>query len=164
MRVPSRIMNTQVFSIAVAAIACALFSGCDYGVPLTSQPTRGIDPRLLGNWHEQGETPDVLKIRKLDDKTYIATVDGDVYRVYHSDFAGRPFVTVQDLNSPERNYCYYFWNLSRDETELTLLRVGSKILPENVTTVEEAQRVISDNLGNPKLLENPAVFVRERHR
>lgn len=148
---------------ALVAAACALLAGCDFDVPLTKTATQKVNPQLLGNWREQDEkNADLLTIRRLDDATYIATINGDVYRVYHSDVASRALVTVQNLNDEERKYCYYLWQLSPGGAELTLRRVSPKVVPETVATSEAAQELITANLENPKLFVDPALFVREK--
>src|SRR6266513_6510162 len=40
-----------------------------------------------------------MRVRRLDDSTYVVYYDGDLFRAYHSDVAEIPFATVQDLNS-----------------------------------------------------------------
>lgn len=148
---------------AFVAAVCALLAGCDFNVPLTKVATRNVDTRLIGNWREQSEKEsDLLTVRQLDDATYIATINGDAYRVYHSDVASRTFVTVQNLNDDERKYCYYLWELSPGGAELTLRRVNSRVVPEEVASAEAAQQLIVENLDNPKLLVDPALFVREK--
>lgn len=148
---------------ALVAAACALLAGCDFNVPLTKTATQKVNTQLLGNWREQGEKdPDLLTIRQLDDTTYIATINGDAYRVYHSDVASRALVTVQNLNDDERKYCYYLWELSPGGAELTLRRVSPKVVPETVASPENAQQLIAANLDNPKLFVEPVAFVREK--
>lgn len=148
---------------AFVAAACVLLAGCDFNVPLTKTATRNVDSRLLGNWREQdAKDSDLLTIRQLDDTTYIATINGDVYRVHHSEVASRAFVTVQNLNDDERKYCYYAWELSPGGAELTLRRVSPRVVPEEVASTEAAQQRIVENLDNPKLLVDPALFVREK--
>lgn len=147
----------------LVAAACALLAGCDFDVPLTKAATQKINPQLLGNWREQDEKDaDLLTIRRLDDTTYLATINGDVYRVYHSDVASRALVTVQNLNDDERKYCYYLWQLSPGGAELTLRRVSPKVVPETVANPEAAQQLITQNLDNPQLFVDPALFVREK--
>lgn len=155
-------MKTRLWMATVVALACVLLAGCDFEVPLTKTATRKINPQLLGNWREQTENSDLLTIRRLDDETYIATIDGDVYRVYHSDVAARAFVTVQNLNDDERKYCYYAWELSPGGAELQLRRVNTKVIPEAVASSEAAQRLVTENIGHPKLLLEQAIFVREK--
>ncbi len=150
--------------IAGAALALA---GCDYDAPLTPAPTHKVDPRLLGDW--VGVDPDakqeeVMHVRALDDATYVVAMDNDIYRVYHSDLAGTAFLTVQDLNSDDRKYCFYTWSLSADATRLTLRHVSTKLIPEKTKTGAELQKLIQANLAQPGLLEKKIPFIRKtRH-
>jgi hypothetical protein len=104
------IARASAFAAVVAAFSL-LLSGCIYQVPLTSHPTRQVDDRLLGSW---SDGTNKLKIVKLDAHNYIASTDGELYRVYHSDVADTPLVTVQVLNQPNPQYCYYSWKISDD--------------------------------------------------
>jgi hypothetical protein len=45
-----------------------------------------------------------MKVRRLDDSVYIVYYDGDLFRAYHSDIEKTPFISVQDLNSSDRQY------------------------------------------------------------
>ena len=45
-----------------------------------------------------------MKVRRLDDNTYVVYYDGDLFRAYHSDVAETSFATVQDLNSNDHKY------------------------------------------------------------
>lgn len=71
-----------------------------------------------------------MHVRAWDDATYAIAIEDDVYRVWHSDFAGQAFVSAQDLNSAARKYCYYTWALSVDSQQLTLRRVRNELVPE----------------------------------
>ena len=55
-----------------------------------------------------------MRVRRLDDSTYVVYYDGDLFRAYHSDVAEMPLVSVQDLNSSDRGYAYVVWKLSSD--------------------------------------------------
>ncbi len=49
-----------------------------------------------------------MKVRRLDDNIYVVYSDGDLFRAYHSDVAGAPFVSVQDINSSDRSMLMWF--------------------------------------------------------
>jgi hypothetical protein len=68
------------------AVCCLSFGACDgdYAVPITSNPTRKVDQRLLGNWVSKDET-DKMKVRSLDDSIAIVSYNGDLFRAFHSD-------------------------------------------------------------------------------
>src|SRR5262249_23382594 len=63
--------------IAVAIGLCSLaFAACQYDVPITSSPTRNVEQRLLGNWVSL-DGKENMKVRRLDDNTYVVYYDGD---------------------------------------------------------------------------------------
>jgi hypothetical protein len=61
----------------------------------------------LGNW-VSSDGKENMRVRRLDDSTYVVYYDGDLFRAYHSDVAETPFTTVQDLNSNDRNMLIWF--------------------------------------------------------
>jgi hypothetical protein len=147
------------------AAGCLLFSACNYEVPLTAKPTRKIDARLLGNWmamDPDAKTEEIMSVRQWDDDAYAVTLDQDIYRVYHSDFAGVAFVSAQDLNSDDRKYCYYRWSLSADGRTLTLQGVSTKLVPEATKSAAAIQKLIKDNLANPALFEKELRYTRKK--
>ena len=68
---------------------------------------------------------------------------------------------AQDLNSSARKYCYYTWSLSADGAQLTLRRVRNELVPEKTMPAAAIQQLIKQNLANPKLLDEPLVFIRK---
>ena len=76
---------TRNITVAIVAVLCCfVISGCDYEVPITAGPTRKLDERLLGNWISK-DGKEKMKVRRLDDSTYIGSYDGDLFRAFHSD-------------------------------------------------------------------------------
>lgn len=150
----------------LVATALAL-AGCNYDVPLTAKPTHKIDARLLGEWvvvDKDTKNEEHLSVRQLDDTTYVVTFDGDIYRVFHSDFAGTAFVSVQDLNADNRKYVYFTWQLSADNAQLTLTGVSNKLVPETTKDRSALQKLIKQNLSNPALFGDPLTFTRKKPR
>lgn len=160
-------MKSKLSLASLLAPGCLLISGCDYEVPLTPAPTHQIDARLLGDWVAAGpdaKKEEQLQVRQWDDTTYAATIDGDVYRVYHSDFASTAFVSVQDLNSDARKYLFYRWSLSADGRHLTLQNVSTKVIPDTTKTGAALQKLIKQSLTNPKLFNDELHFTRKQPR
>ena len=79
--------------IGVCSLAC---TACQYGVPITSDTTRKVQERLLGDW-TSSDGKEKLKLRSLDDSVYIVYYDGDLFRAYHSDVAE----TFRDPSGPQ---------------------------------------------------------------
>jgi hypothetical protein len=141
----------QRLTLGIVVAACWFaFSGCVYNVPITSKPTGKIDVRLLGHWISK-DGKNKLKVVKLDDYNYIvANTDGNLYRVWHSDVADTPFVSVLNLETDKPQYSYWTWKLSDDGT-LTLRIVNDKVIPDDTKSSAEVRELIKKNLQNPAL-------------
>src|SRR5437773_4400301 len=118
----------RVVGVAIALCSPAL-TGCQYDVPITSGPTRKVHEQLLGDW-TSSDGKEKLRVRRLDDSTYVVYYDGDLFRAYHSDVGDTPFATVQDLNSNDRKYAFVVWKLSDDGSHLRLRNVSDKVIPK----------------------------------
>jgi hypothetical protein len=145
-------------------IAALLLGGCNYDVPLTRNPTRKIDERLLGDWLGGDDGKDLMNVRELDAATYIIAFDSDIYRAIHSDFAGASFVSVESLQlgSEHGKYAYLSWTLSPDGNQLTLRMVSNRIIPETTKGRVALQQLIKANLNNPALFGEPLEFTRKK--
>ena len=143
---PMNPMSWMTRTLALGLLAAAgwlAVSGCVYDVPITAKPTRPIDARLLGNWTStDGKAR--LKVVKFDNDNYIVSKvedkGEDLYRVWHSDVAKTPLVTVQILEEPKTQYAYWVWNLSEDG-RLHLRMVNDKIIPDDVKRSSSVQAV-----------------------
>ena len=158
-------MNSRHSLAVLFAAGALLLGGCNYDFPLTAKPTHKVDARLLGDWtavDKESGTPDRMKVRKLDDSTYIIAYDHDLYRAFHSDFARTQFVSVQDLQSDERKYVYFVWQLSADGTQLGLKAINARVIPEKTPDRETMQKLLEKNLGNPGLFGEEMQFTRDK--
>lgn len=155
-------MKPKFPSACLLAAAALLLAGCNYDVPLTARPTRNIDERLLGVWLGGDDGKDPMVVRSLDDATYVVALDHDLYRAFHSEFAGTAFLSVQDLNAANRLYLYLTATLSADGHQLTLRTVSTKVVPETVKERAALQKLIQANLAHPALFGEPLVFQRKK--
>jgi hypothetical protein len=152
----------QTLTPGIIAAACVFaFSGCEYEVPLTSKPTRKVEEKLLGDWISK-DGKDKMKVRRLDDSIYIVSYNGDLFRAFHSDFAKTSFVSVQDIDSPDRKYAYLTWKLSDDGKQLGLRVVNNKVIPNEIKDSESIQKLLEKNLQNPELLGEETQFTKEK--
>ncbi len=146
-------------------LAALFFAGCNYDVALTEKPTRKVDARLLGDWiavDKDSAKEEAMHVRTLDDSTYVVAFDSDIYRAFHTDFAGTGFISVQDLNADNRLYLYLTAELSADSSQLTLRTVSNKVVPDSTKGRAALQQLIKANLANPKLFGDPLVFKRKK--
>src|SRR5215467_3082921 len=123
-------MSSNILRVLVLGVAvCLCIGACEYEVPITPSPTRKVEEQLLGNWVSL-DGKENMRVRRLDDSTYVVYYDGDLFRAYHSDVAETPFASVQDLNSNDRKYEYVVWKLADDGKHLTLRSVNNKVVPK----------------------------------
>jgi hypothetical protein len=155
-------MKTPAVLCGLLGLIGLLLAGCNYDVALTAKATRQVDERLLGVWIGGDDGKDPMTVRRLDDSTYVVAMDGDIYRAFHSDFAGTGFISVQDLNADNRLYLYLTAALSADGNQLTLRTVSTKVVPEETKGRAALQKLIKANLANPKLYGDPLVFQRKK--
>lgn len=107
--------------VVVGAIAAA---GCEFESPLTATATRAVEPQLLGDWVSTDEDAMPMKVRRLDDSTYIVVCDGDLYRVHHSDLADTPFLSMQDMDSDAGEVLISWPGRSRKEDGAAVARLA----------------------------------------
>lgn len=155
-------VNLTPLRVGVIIGLCSLaFTACQYDIPITSAPTRKVQEQLLGNWKSTDGKED-LKVRSLDDSVYIVYYDGDLFRAYHSDVAETPFVSVQDLNLPERKFAYVVWKVSDDGKNLRLRNVNDKIVPKETKDSAAVVALLTKNATNPELFGEEIEFSKEK--
>lgn len=154
--------STWLCRLGVAiCLGTLILTGCQYEVPITQSPTRKVQEQLLGNWVSLDGKED-MRVRRLDDSTYIVYYDGDLFRAYHSDVAGTPFVSVQDLNSNDRKYAYMVWKLSEDGKTLKLRSVTDKVISKETKDSSKMAALLTKNADNPELFGEEIEFRKEK--
>jgi hypothetical protein len=159
--VTSSNLTRRSVRFGVAICLCILvFNACQYEVPITSSPTRKVQEQLLGNWVSL-DGKENMRVRRLDESTYIVYYDGDLFRAYHSDVAEMPLASVQDLNSNDRKYAYVVWKLSSDGKGLTLRSVN-KVIPKDTKDSAAVAALLTKNARNPELFGEEIEFRKEK--
>ena len=103
-----------------------------------------------------------MSVRRLDESVYVVYYDGDLFRVYHSDVADIPFVSVQDLNSKDRKFAYVVWRLSDDGKRLSLRNVNDKVVSKETKGSVAVVALLNKNARNPELFGEEIEFRREK--
>jgi len=147
--------------LVLAVAVCLCVGACEYEVPITSSPTRKVQEQLLGNWVSL-DGKENMRVRRLDDSTYVVYYDGDLFRAYHSDVGEMPLVSVQDLNSNDRKYAYVVWKLSSDGKGLTLRNVNNKVIPKETKDSAAVAALLTKNARNPELFGEEIEFHKEK--
>jgi hypothetical protein len=156
-------MKSSPLRAALALAACLLLGACDFDVPATAGPTRPIDHRLVGDWVFQNtdeKKEEEMHVRQFDASTYVISVDRDIYRAFHSDVGKLALLSVQDLNSSDRKYIYYAWQVSADGNQLSLRRVTTTVISDQIKESAEIQRQLTVNASNQKLFSADLTFSR----
>ena len=156
----SNLAGLRCVGVLIGLCSLAL-TACQYEIPITSAPTRKVQERLLGDW-TSADGKEKLKLRSLDDSIYIVYYDGDLFRVYHSDIAETPFVSVQDLNSSDRRYAYVIWKLSDNGKNLRLRSVNDKVIPKETKDSATVVALLTKNARNPELFGEEIEFRKEK--
>ena len=103
-----------------------------------------------------------IKVRKLDNSSYIVFYNGDLYRAFHSDVGRTPFISAQDIDSAGRKYVYLAYKLSADGKRLDLRAVNDKVIPKETKDSVSVQKLLKKNLGNSEMFGDEGQFVREK--
>jgi hypothetical protein len=144
----------------IVAFCSAVLGGCVYDVPITAQPTRKVDPGLLGDWTSK-DGKDKMKVVRLDDGNYIVSYNGDLYRAYHSDVDQTAFFSVQILGEVKPKYAYSAWTLS-DDGALHGRTVSDKVVPDETKDSASVRKLLKKNLHNPALFESETQFTKDK--
>lgn len=151
----------------VAILLVFLFGSCIYEAPLTEMPTRKIDERLIGDWVSVEEKPSVIQIRKFDDSNFILIDGGTVYRVFHSDFEGINFLSLQNLEtngSSARKFAFIDYRFEHPN-RVRARAVNKEVVPESLRTSSELQKSLRDHLKDPQLFKKEEiVYTRKTER
>jgi hypothetical protein len=141
-----------------------LLGSCIYEAPLTESPTRKIDDRLIGDWVSAEEKPSVIQIRKFDDSNFILIDGGNVYRVFHSDFEGVHFLSLQNLEtngSSARKFAFLDYRFEQPN-RVRARAVNKDVVPETLRTTPELQKSVRDHLKDPQLFnKDEIVYTRK---
>jgi hypothetical protein len=157
----SSLIYRRLVSGVVVSLCILAFTACQYEVPITSSATRKVQERLLGDWASL-DGKEKMKVRRLDDSIYIVDYDGDLFRAYHSDVAGTPFVSVQDINSSDRKYAYVVWKLSDEDKRLSLRAVTGTVISKEQKDSATVAELLKENATNPDLFGEEIQFSKEK--
>ena len=133
-------------------------TGCEYDVPLTKEPTRGVDDRLTGDWIAKDGW---MKVRPLAANGDVVFFDGKLYRAWHSTVAGLALVTVQDIETGKRKYSYLGYAVSDDGRRLTLRVVNDKLIPDETADSARVQKLFEQYARDPALFTGDVVYVKQ---
>ncbi len=157
-----RLLVAHKFIRGVIVLLCIVCTGgCIYDVPISANPTRQVEERLLGDWLSK-DGKNTLKVRRLDDSQYVLSVNGYLFRAYHSDIAGTAFASVQEIETRERRYAYVTWSLSEDAKHLRWRAVSRKVVPQDISDSVAVRALLEKNLDNAVLYEDEQDYIKRK--
>jgi hypothetical protein len=153
--------------LLLVSLALFVLGSCIYEAPLTESPTRKIDERLIGDWVSVEEKPGVIQIRKFDDSNFILIDGGTVYRVFHSDFEGLNFLSLQNLEtngSSARKFAFVDYRFEQPN-RVRARAINKSVIPETLRTVPALQKSVRDHVKDPQLFnKEEIVYTRKTER
>ena len=154
------------------ALACGLLAGCEYTVPLVSNPETEIDRSILGLWQtakEDGQT-DQLLVLPLDKREYLVSYpsgakDAMFARACLCRTDGKELVQLKRFGSaqaelPENNRVFQFVTYSVKGDTITVRLLNSEVVNKDVASTKELAKAIADNKDNPSLFREAMVFTK----
>ncbi len=150
------------FIRGIVVLLCIVGTGgCIYDVPISANPTRQVEETLLGDWLSKDDK-NTLKVRRLDDSHYVLSVNGYLFRAYHSDIAGTAFASVQQIETRERRYAYVTWSLSEDAKHLRWRAVSRKVVPQDISDSVAVRALLEKNLDSAGLYEDEQDYIKKK--
>ncbi len=143
---------------------CLLLASCIYEAPLTESPTRKIDERLIGDWVSVEEKPSQIQIRKFDDSNFVLIDGTQVYRVFHSDFGGLNFLSVQNLDSGgtyARKFAFIDYRFEEPD-RVRVRAINKDVVPDSLRTTSDLQKIIRAHLKDPQLFNKEDIVYKRQ--
>ena len=152
---------------SLAILFALLLSSCIYDAPLTDSPTRKIDERLIGDWVSVEEKPSVVQVRKFDDTNFVLIDGGNVYRMFHSDFEGINFLSLQNLDtngSSARKFAFIDYRFEQPD-RVRARAINKNVVPDTLRTSSALQQSVRDHLKDAQLFnKEEIVYTRKSSR
>lgn len=151
-------------------LACGLFVGCDYTVPLVTNPETEIDSSVLGLWQSStvdGPTQQLL-VLPLDKHEYLVSYPsgakdamfarGCLCRAGDRTLVQLKWLGTAQAKLPENGRVFQFLTYSVTGERLTVRLLNREVVNKNVTSTAELAKSIVDNRDKPNLFKKSMVF------
>ena len=153
-------------------LACGLLAGCDYTVPLVTNPEMEIDRSLLGLWQtpkEDGKTEQLL-VLPLDKNEYLVSYpsgakDAMFARACLCRAAGKALVQLKWFGTaaaelPDDNKVFQFLTYSLKGDTLTVRLLNTEVVKNDVASTKALAESIAQHKDDPGLFKEGAVFTK----
>ena len=162
-------------NLHLSLLACLLFAGCDFTVPLVETPTIDIDKAVIGVWEKpkpDGGQPERLLVLPLGKQEYLVTFTGNGS---DSIYARGCLCKVADLTlvqlkwignskgeAPDDSRVYQFASYSVTGGHLSLRLLNPDTVGRDAQTAAILTKTIEANKASPALLREAMVFTKAK--
>ncbi|HZZ44554.1 MAG TPA: hypothetical protein VFE58_16580 [Tepidisphaeraceae bacterium] len=173
----ARFRRPLTFLIAFSIIAGLI--GC-FEIPLGDPEQSKVDTQFTGLWLQKDPSNNqesLVSILPYDSRTYLVTymavardaqkhITPDTettYKMWLTNVAGTTFATLETKDPsmllPKAEKYYAYFKISRQADTITAQMVEDKLIkPANLTTPQDLEKFIAQNLNNPDLLGEQTQF------
>jgi hypothetical protein len=146
--------------------------GCEYTVPLATEPKLKIDKEAIGLWQKQDENDkeDRLLVLPLDEKEYLVSLPAGTDKAMFAraclvEIGGETLVQMRwfgtaqaDLATDGRVYQYAIFSVVKDTLSVRMLNTG--VVSKTVKSSDELAKAIAEGMDQPDLFREPMLFHR----
>jgi len=153
-------------------LACALLAGCEYTVPLVSEPAIPINRQAIGLWQSQKESGqgEELLVLPLGANEYLVAYpagakDAMFARACLWQGAGMTLAQLNWIGTaraklPENNRTYQYASFKIEGDTLRIRMMNSDVVKKEISSPGALEKAIKDSRENPELFQEEAVFKR----
>ncbi|MEI7911256.1 MAG: hypothetical protein WCK77_16595 [Verrucomicrobiota bacterium] len=157
-------------------LACFLFVGCDFTVPLLETPKLDIDKSVLGVWEqprpEANKPPERLLVLPLGKQEYLVAFTGDgtdsIYaRGCLCKTAGLTLIQLTWIGNskgegPDDNRVYQFASFAVNGNQLSLRLLNPDTVGRDAKSAAELTKSIEANKASPALFREAMLFTKAK--
>ena len=157
-------------------LACLLFVGCDFTVPLVETPKLDIDKSVLGVWEkpkpDASQPPDHLLVLPLGKQEYLVTFTGNGTDVIYAPgcLCKTADLTLVQLKwignskgeAPDDSRVYQFASFSLSGNQLHLRLLNPDTVGRDAKSTADLAKAIEANKASPALFREEMLFTKAK--
>ena len=155
---------------AILILLAALLAGCEYEVPLVTQPTAGIDEALVGVWGRElangGE--ERLLILPMSEQEYLVSFPmnskdrmfarGSVWEDGELKLVQLEWFGTAKAKLPGKDPRFQYFGYRRSGEQLEILHLNADVVGRKPVSSEALAKAILAKKSDPKFFRKPMVF------
>ncbi len=154
---------------------CLLLLGCEYTVPLVTEPEVAFEPDLLGLWEQipdeskgMNGTPQRLLVLPWSETQYLVgypanSPDAMIAKACLTRIADMTLVQIEWIGTakgrlPSGDRVYQYAAYEREGRQLKVWLLNSRVVDKNLTSRADLIKAIAANRHHAELLKDPMLF------